>query len=47
MKQSQKEIELNYNASDLYNIVLDIEEYPNYIPWCSKIEIIDRQKKYN
>ena len=44
MKQSQKEIELNYNASDLYNIVLDIEEYPDYIPWCSKIEIINRKK---
>ena len=44
MKQSKKEIELNYNAKDLYNIVLKIEEYPDYIPWCSKIDIVDRKK---
>ena len=40
MKQSKKEIELNHNAIDLYNIVLNIEEYPDYIPWCTKIEIL-------
>ena len=44
MKQSNKEIELNHRALDLYNIVLDIEKYPNYIPWCSKIEILNRRK---
>ena len=44
MRQSKKEIELDYNANDLYNIVLKIEEYPDYIPWCSKIEIIYRKK---
>ena len=42
MKQSNKVIELNHKASDLYNIVLDIEKYPDYIPWCSKIEILNR-----
>ena len=44
MKQSKKEIELNHNANDLYNIVLKIEEYPDYIPWCSNIKIIERKK---
>ena len=44
MKQSKKEIELNHQAIDLYNIVLNIQEYPNYIPWCTKIEIINRKK---
>ena len=44
MKQTKKEIELNHSALDLYKIVLDIEEYPNYIPWCTKIEIIDKNK---
>ena len=44
MKQTIKEIELNHRAVDLYNIVLKIEEYPDYIPWCSKMEIIDRKK---
>ena len=44
MKQSKKEIELNYKAKDLYNIVLDIEKYPFYIPWCSSIEIKSKKK---
>lgn len=41
MKESKQEIELNHKAIDLYNIVLDIEKYPKYIPWCSKIQILD------
>ena len=44
MKQSKKEIELNHNANDLYNIVLKIEEYPDYIPWCTNIKITERKK---
>lgn len=44
MKKSQKEILLNHSIDDLYNIVLNIEEYPDYIPWCSNIEIINRKK---
>ena len=44
MKQSFKEIELDQNAIDLYKIVLNIEEYPKYIPWCSNIEILDKKK---
>jgi len=44
MKQSNHEIELNYKAIDLYKIVLDIEKYPDYIPWCSDIKILKRKK---
>ena len=32
---SQKKV-LNYNANDLFNIVIDIEKYPDFIPWCSE-----------
>ena len=44
MKESSKEINLNHKAIDLYKIVLDIEKYPDYIPWCSKIEILSNKK---
>ena len=44
MKQSNKEIDLSHNAVDLYKIVLDIAKYPEYIPWCTSIEIIDKKK---
>jgi coenzyme Q-binding protein COQ10 len=44
MKESNKEINLNYDAKDLYKIVLDVEKYPTYIPWCSKIDILKKNK---
>ena len=45
MKRSKKEIKLNHKAIDLYNIVLDIEKYPDYIPWCSNVEILKKNNK--
>ena len=44
MKESNKSIEFNYNAKELFDIVLDIEKYPDYIPWCKKISILKKNK---
>ena len=44
MKSSKQEIFLNHEAKDLYKIVLDIEKYPEFIPWCNKIIIISKSK---
>ena len=44
MKSSQQEIFLNHDAENLYKIVLDIEKYPEFIPWCNKIIIISKSK---
>ena len=44
MKSSQQEIFLNHKAGDLYKIVLDIEKYPEFIPWCNKIIIKSKSK---
>ena len=44
MKESNKSIEFNYNAKKLFDIVLDIEKYPDYIPWCKKINILKKNK---
>tara|TARA_B100000029_G_scaffold466211_1_gene501521 strand:+ start:191 stop:628 length:438 start_codon:yes stop_codon:yes gene_type:complete len=44
MKSSKKEIIISHSAKDLFNIVLDIEKYPEFLPWCSNI-IINSQKK--
>ena len=44
MKKSKREILLDYKSIDLYNIVLDIEKYTDYIPWCSNIEILKNKK---
>ena len=44
MKSSKQEIIVNHGAIDLYKIVLDIEKYSEYIPWCKKIIIKTRSK---
>ena len=44
MKEINKEIIVNHKAAKLYSIVLDVEKYPDYIPWCSKIEILFKRK---
>ena len=45
MKSSQQEIIINHRAKDLYKIVLDIEKYSEFIPWCK--EIIIKSKSNN
>ena len=44
MKSSKQELIINHKAIDLYNIVLNIEEYPNFIPWCNEIKIQEKSK---
>ena len=43
MRESLQEIESNHKAVDLFRIVLDIKKYPEYIPWCSDIEILSKK----
>jgi coenzyme Q-binding protein COQ10 len=31
---------LSYNIDKLYNIIIDVERYPEFIPWFKKIKII-------
>ena len=45
MKSSNKEITINHNAKQLFNIVLDLEKYPEFIPWCIDMKI--HSKKAN
>ena len=44
MKSSKQEIIIHHRARDLYKIVLDIEKYSEYIPWCKEIIIKTRSK---
>ena len=44
MKSSKQETIIYHRAKDLYKIVLDIEKYSEYIPWCKKIIIKTRSK---
>ena len=42
LNSEQKKI-INYNADQLFDIVLDIEKYPEFIPWCSASRIISNK----
>ena len=44
MKSSKQEIIINHRAKDLYKIVLDLEKYSEYIPWCNKVIIKTKSK---
>ncbi|PPR41691.1 MAG: hypothetical protein CFH24_00586, partial [Alphaproteobacteria bacterium MarineAlpha6_Bin2] len=39
MKVSKQEVIINHPAKSIYEIVLDIEKYPEFIPWCSAVRI--------
>ena len=32
---------LNYTARQVYDLVIDVERYPEFVPWCSKCRIIE------
>ena len=44
MKSSEQEVIVNHSAKSLFKIVLDIEKYSEYIPWCKEIKIKSRTK---
>jgi coenzyme Q-binding protein COQ10 len=33
-----------YPIDDLFQLIIDIEEYPNFLPWCSAARIIDESE---
>ena len=44
MKSSNQEIIINHEAKNLYKIVLKVEDYPQFIPWCSSVNIKSQNK---
>ena len=43
MKNSIREEIVNHPAKKLFDIVKDIESYPEYIPWCTRMVINERK----
>jgi coenzyme Q-binding protein COQ10 len=39
-KLHQKKI-LNHSAKEIYELVIDIEKYPEFLPWCKAAKIIE------
>ena len=45
MPSSTQQKILPYSSNDLFDIVLDIKKYPEFIPWCSASRIISKNNK--
>ena len=39
MKNIHKEEDINIDIETIFNLINDIESYPNYLPWCTKSEV--------
>ena len=42
MKQVRKSVLLWYSPNEIYRLVTDIERYPEFLPWCERVEILAR-----
>ena len=40
MKHVKKSVLLWYSAHEIYELVIDVEAYPKFLPWCERAEII-------
>ena len=39
MKKIYKEEDINLEVPIIFNLINNIEKYPNYLPWCTKTEV--------
>lgn len=42
MKKLKKSTVIWYSAQEMYELVIDAESYPKFLPWCSSARILER-----
>ncbi len=42
MKHVNKSVLLWYSPAEMYQLVTGIEDYPRFLPWCERAEIVER-----
>ena len=42
MKHVKKSVLLWYSAHEMYALVTAVEDYPRFLPWCDKVDILQR-----
>lgn len=42
MKHVKKSVLLWYSAHEMYELVTGIEQYPHFLPWCDKAELLEQ-----
>ena len=42
MRKIEKSVAIWYSAQEMYELVIDAESYPQFLPWCNSAEIVER-----
>ncbi|MEK8032798.1 type II toxin-antitoxin system RatA family toxin [Ideonella sp. DXS29W] len=42
MKHVKKSVLLWYSAAEMYRLVTDVQNYPDFLPWCEKAEVLEQ-----
>jgi ribosome-associated toxin RatA of RatAB toxin-antitoxin module len=45
MKQVKKSVLLWYSPREMYDLVVAVQDYPRFLPWCSKAEVLEEDAK--
>ncbi|NDY90114.1 type II toxin-antitoxin system RatA family toxin [Ideonella livida] len=45
MKHVKKSVLLWYTPAEMYRLVTDVESYPQFLPWCSQGEVLERDEQ--
>jgi ribosome-associated toxin RatA of RatAB toxin-antitoxin module len=43
MKHVKKSVLLWYSPGEMYTLVTGIEDYPKFLPWCERAEVLERR----
>lgn len=41
MTTFEKRIQVSYSQSQMYDLVADVAAYPEFLPWCRQVDILD------
>ncbi len=44
MKHVKKSVLLWYSPKEMYELVTDVERYPEFLPWCERAEVLARDE---
>lgn len=45
MSEISKSVLVPFTAKQMYELVNDIEQYPHFLPWCPKTEVLERTQE--
>ena len=45
MKHVKRSVLLWYSSREMYDLVTGIDRYPEFLPWCSKAELLERSEE--